>query len=125
MHRNRREGLDVQRVEHRDGGDVPALLEELAGAEHALRHHAGDGRDDAAAGEQLTHKQVQRARKGRQLTLRMMMKLTRILNEVIPANLPEEKRKGFTPYLHRDLFTYAKGYDAGRADPNAEILESA
>ncbi len=75
----------------------------------------------ASASEQLTHKQVQRARKGRQLTLRMMMKLTRLLNEVIAEDLPEEKRMAFTPYLHRDLFTYAKGYDAGRPDPNVTI----
>ena len=78
----------------------------------------------AAASEQLTHKQVQRARKGRQLTLRMMMKLARNLNEVIAENLPEEKRKEFTPYVHRDLFTYAKGYDASRPDPNAALTES-
>jgi len=77
----------------------------------------------SAASEQLTHKQVQRARKGRQLTLRMMMKLTRILNEVITDALPEEKRKVFTPYLHRDLFTYAKGYEADRAEPNAGITK--
>jgi len=77
----------------------------------------------AAASEQLTHKQVQRARKGRQLTLRMMMKMTRLLNEVIAAGLSEEKRKSFTPYLHRDLFTYAKGHAAARPDPNAAIIE--
>lgn len=75
----------------------------------------------ASAGEQLTHKQLQRARKGRQLTLRMMMKITRLLNEVITADLPEEKRASFTPYLHRDLFTYAKGHDPARPDPNAAL----
>jgi len=75
----------------------------------------------AAASEQLTHKQVQRARKGRQLTLRMMMKLTRILNEVIADGLSVEKREAFTPYLHRDLFTYAKGHDPERPDPNADM----
>jgi len=79
----------------------------------------------AAAGEQITHKQVQRARKGRQLTLRMMMKLTRVLNGVILDGLPEEKREAFTPYLHRDLFTYAKGYDATRPDPNTALAPSA
>ena len=78
----------------------------------------------AAASEQLTHKQVQRARKGRQLTLRMMIKLTRLLNEVIAGGLPEEKRKWFTPYAHRDLFTYAKGYDAARPDPNAALTDA-
>ena len=78
----------------------------------------------AAASEQLTHKQVQRARTGRQLTLRMMMKLARNLNDVIVAGLPEQKRKAFTPYLHRHLFTYAKGYDAERPDPNAAMTET-
>ena len=78
----------------------------------------------AATGEQLTHKQVQRARKGRQLTLRMMMKLTRILNEVIMEGLPKEKRETFTPYHHRDLFTYAKGHDAARPDPNAALTDA-
>lgn len=77
------------------------------------------------ASEQLTHKQVQRARKGRQLTLRMMIKLTRILNEVISESLPEDKRASFKPYLHRDLFTYAKGYDPERHDPNSAIIEEA
>jgi hypothetical protein len=75
----------------------------------------------AGAEEQLTHKQVQRARKGRQLTLRMMMKLTRIINELIASKLAEEDRGAFSPYLHRDLFTYAKGHDPGRADPNAAL----
>lgn len=79
----------------------------------------------AASSEQLTHKQVQRARKGRQLTLHMMIKLTRLLNEVLAGGLPEETRKEFTPYLHRDLFTYAKGHDAARPDPNAAIIPQA
>ena len=78
----------------------------------------------AAAGEQLTHKQVQHARKGRQLTLRMMMKLTRLLNEAIVEDLPATQRERFTPYLHRDLFTYAKGHDPTRPDPNACLIES-
>lgn len=79
----------------------------------------------AAAAEQLTHKQVQRARKGRQLTLRMMMKLARLLNEVILEELSGPRRELFTPYLHRDLFTYAKGFDPDRPDPNARLPESA
>ncbi len=73
----------------------------------------------AAAGEQITHKHVRRAREGRQLTTRMMLKLTRILNEVVAAGMTDEERRDFTPYLHRDLFTYAKGRDAARPDPNA------
>jgi hypothetical protein len=69
--------------------------------------------------EQLNHKQVQKARKGRQLTLHMMMKITRTLNDAILARLPEAKRPDFQPYLHRHLFSYAKGHDATWTDPNA------
>jgi len=71
--------------------------------------------------EQLTHKQVQRARKGRQLTLHSMQKLTRALNEAVLGILPKEQRAGFVPYLHRQLFNYAKGYDAGWQDPNEPL----
>jgi len=39
--------------------------------------------------EQLTHKQVQRARKGRRLTLKMMQKVTETLNVTIWACLRE------------------------------------
>lgn len=77
-----------------------------------------------AAHEQITHKQIQRARRGRQLTLRMMMKLTRILNEILIAGLPDAKRVEFTPYLHRDLFTYAKGHVPGQPDSNASLAPS-
>jgi len=109
---------DPIKSENRDHGTQPL---------DAILHRWGltNAQLVAAASEQLTHKQVQRARKGRQLTLRMMMKLTRVLNEVISENLPEEKRQGFSPYLHRDLFTYAKGHDAARPDPNATIIEEA
>lgn len=109
---------DFSDSENRDHGPQPldAILQ---------RWGLSNAQFVAAASEQLTHKQVQRARKGRQLTLHMMIKLTRILNEVIATGLPEEKRKAFIPYLHRDLFTYAKGYDAARPDPNAAITEEA
>jgi hypothetical protein len=72
--------------------------------------------------EQLNHKQVQKARKGRQLTLHMMMKITRTLNEAILARLPEAKRPEFQPYLHRHLFSYAKGHDSTWADPNTDLF---
>lgn len=72
--------------------------------------------------EQLTHKQVQKARKGRQLTLRMMQKLTRTLNDAIFLNLPEERREAFAPYLHKHLFNYAKGHDPEWSDPNTELM---
>jgi hypothetical protein len=68
--------------------------------------------------EQLNHKQVQRARKGRQLTLHLMQKVTRAVNDAIFKSLPEAKRADFVPYLHRHLFNYAKGYDSSWSDPN-------
>jgi Mor family transcriptional regulator len=72
--------------------------------------------------EQLNHKQVQKARKGRQLTLTLMQKLMRTVNETIVAKLPKEQRPNFVPYLHKHLFNYAKGYDAAWVDPNEELM---
>lgn len=74
-----------------------------------------------ASVEQLSHKQVQKARKGRQLTLHLMQKITRALNDAVFSRLDKERRTAFTPYMHRHLFNYAKGYDAGWADPNAAL----
>ena len=75
-----------------------------------------------ASPEQLTHKQVQRARSGRQLTLAMMQKVARTLNIAIWNRLPKEQKEVFFEYLHRHLFNYAKGYDAAWADPNEALL---
>jgi hypothetical protein len=72
--------------------------------------------------EQLNHKQVQKARKGRQLTLNLMQKLMRAVNETILVKLPKEQRANFVPYLHKHLFNYAKGYDAAWVDPNEELM---
>lgn len=72
--------------------------------------------------EQLNHKQVQKARKGRQLTLHLMQKLMRALNETIVAKLPKEQAPAFVPYLHKHLFNYAKNHDAGWVDPNEELM---
>lgn len=72
--------------------------------------------------EQLNHKQVQKARKGRQLTLHLMQKVTRALNDAIFTRLPKDKRTEFEPYLHRHLFNYAKGYDPERTDPNEPLM---
>lgn len=72
--------------------------------------------------EQLNHKQVQKARKGRQLTLSLMQKLMRTVNEAIVAKLPKEHQPNFVPYLHKHLFSYAKGYDAAWVDPNEELM---
>jgi hypothetical protein len=72
--------------------------------------------------EQLNHKQVQKARKGRQLTLHMMQKVARTLNEAVVSRLPKEERANFSPYLHKHLFNYAKGHDPAWADPNDALL---
>jgi hypothetical protein len=72
--------------------------------------------------EQLNHKQVQKARKGRQLTLHLMQKLMRAVNETAVAKLPKEQQSVFVPYLHKHLFNYAKGYDAAWIDPNEELM---
>lgn len=79
----------------------------------------------AALPEQLTHKQVQRARTGRRLTLGMMQKVTRILNETVLSRLDAEATEGFRPYVHRDLFSYAKNYDPQWVDPNAALYPNA
>lgn len=73
--------------------------------------------------EQLTHKQVQRARKGRRLTLKMMQKVTRAFNVAIWHRLNKEQKEAYYEYMHRDLFNYAKGYDAGWVDPNTGLAE--
>lgn len=72
--------------------------------------------------EQLNHKQVQKARKGRQLTLHLMQKMMRALNDLIVAKLPKDDRAKFVPYLHKHLFNYAKAYDAAWVDPNNELM---
>lgn len=71
--------------------------------------------------EQLSHKQVQKARKGRQLTLHLMQKVARTLNEAILARLDKADRPTFSPYLHKHLFNYAKGHDPAWQDPNAAL----
>lgn len=75
-----------------------------------------------ASPEQLTHKQVQRARKGRMLTLAMMQKVARSLNIAIWYRLTKEERESYFEYLHRHLFNYAKGYDGAFGDPNLKLM---
>ena len=72
--------------------------------------------------EQLSHKQVQKARKGRQLTLHLMQKMMRALNEAALERVAKEERGNFTPYLHKHLFNYAKGYDTAWLDPNETLM---
>lgn len=74
-----------------------------------------------ASPEQLTHKQVQKARKGRLLTLNLMMKVNRAFNIAIWNRLDREQKEQFEEYPHRVLFSYAKGYEADVPDPNEEL----
>jgi hypothetical protein len=74
-----------------------------------------------ASPEQLTHKQVRRARMGRMLTLKMMMKMNRTLNLAIWNRLTAEEREVFFEYSHAHLFNYAKGYEAAWEDPNRDL----
>lgn len=69
--------------------------------------------------EQLSHKQVQKARKGRQLTLPMMQKVCRAFNIAIWNRLNKERKETYFEYMHRHLFNYAKGHEADWADPNS------
>lgn len=72
--------------------------------------------------EQLNHKQVQRARKGRQLTLHLMQKVARTLNDAILSRLTKEQRPHFIAYTHKHLFNYAKGHDTSWTDPNEALM---
>lgn len=72
--------------------------------------------------EQLTHKQVQRARKGRRLTLKAMMKVTRAFNVAIWHNLSKEEKEAYFEYGWKHLFNYAKGYEADWVDPNEDLI---
>lgn len=76
----------------------------------------------AVSTEQLTHKQVQKARQGRQLTLKLMQKVARALNVAIWNRLSKENKERFVEYIHRDLFNYAKGYNPAAKDPNEDLL---
>ncbi|TAE76208.1 MAG: hypothetical protein EAZ65_01955 [Verrucomicrobia bacterium] len=77
-----------------------------------------------ASTEQLTHKQVQRARGGRALTLPMMQKLARSLNIAVWYRLTKLERESYFEYLHKHLFNYAKNHDAAWQDPNRELMEA-
>ena len=73
--------------------------------------------------EQLTYKQIQRARKGRRLTLKMMQKVNRAFNVAIWYRLNEQQKEGYFEYMHKHLFNYAKGYDASFVDPNEALRQ--
>lgn len=79
----------------RDFGPQPldVLLEELGLENHALV---------AASTDQLTHKQVQKARKGRYITINIQRKILKALNAAVPAGEGGEK----TVYELGQLFNY-------------------
>lgn len=68
----------------RDFGPQPldAILAELGLENHALV---------AASTEQLTHKQVQKARKGRYVTINIQRKILKALNAAVPGGEDGQK----------------------------------
>jgi hypothetical protein len=72
--------------------------------------------------EQLNHKQVQKGRSGKRLTLHSMQKVTRAFNVAIWQRLDAPSKEAFEEYKHRQLFNYAKGYDAQATDPNEALM---
>lgn len=78
-----------------------------------------------ASTEQLNHKQVQKGRHGRQLTLHLMLKIARAFNAAAMERLPKEQQPAFKEYQHKHLFSYAKGHDPEAADPNEELPQPA
>ena len=74
--------------------------------------------------DQLNHKQVQKARKGRQLTLPMMQKVCRAFNIAIWQRLDKAQKEIYYEYMHRHLFNYAKGHEQNWADPNTGLYPS-
>jgi DNA-binding XRE family transcriptional regulator len=79
-----------------------------------------------ASTEQLTHKQVQRARSGRTLTLKMMQKLTRSLNVAVWYRLKNTERETYFEYFHKQLHDYILQVSlrAGRKDRDAWFTSS-
>jgi len=77
-----------------------------------------------ASPQQLTHKQLVRARNGRRLTLKMMIKVARTVNFAVWGRLTDEERETFTEYFPKHLFSYSKGWDGSEVDPNAGLYGS-
>ena len=102
-------------MEERDLGPQPlgAVMERWGLSNHDLVEDSP---------EQLTHKQIQRARTGRRLTLKMMMKVARSLNIAIWNRLANTHKETFVEYLPKDLFFYAKDYNPQKPDPNEAMI---
>ncbi len=73
--------------------------------------------------EQLTHKQVQRARTGRRLTLRMMQKVNRAFNIALWTRFTDEQKEAFVEYSTANLFSYSKGFQEDWKDPNQAMYD--
>ncbi|MCP5535666.1 MAG: hypothetical protein H7A51_05445 [Akkermansiaceae bacterium] len=102
-------------MEQRDLGPQPLdrMMDEWGISNHAMVD---------VSTEQLTHKQVQKARKGRRLTLKMMQKVTRAFNVTIWHRLNNQQKEAYYEYMHRELFNYAKGHDPQFEDPNRGLI---
>ena len=104
--------MDKQEINEREYG-----IQRLDALLHGWGLNNHDLVTEAGVEAQLTHKQVQRARTGRKLTLNMMKKVTEALNAAVAQRVLEEAEP--YAYQHRDLFSYAKGYSPTWQDPNA------
>lgn len=104
-------------MEERDLGTQPL---------EAIMHRWGVTNHDLVedSPEQLTHKQIQRAKAGRRLTLKMMMKVARSFNIAIWNRLSKANKETFVEYLHKDIFSYAKDYNPDKADPNEAMIQA-
>jgi membrane peptidoglycan carboxypeptidase len=104
-------------LEQRDLGIQPldAIMERWGVTNHDLVEDSP---------EQLTHKQIQRAKAGRRLTMKMMMKVARSLNIAIWNRLSKENKETFVEYLHKEIFSYSKDYNPDKSDPNEVMILS-
>jgi len=114
MNRLHASGMEI---EERDLGTQPleAIMQRWGMTNHDLVEDSP---------EQLTHKQIQRAKAGRRLTLKMMMKVARSLNIAIWNRLSKENKETFVEYLHKDIFSYSKDYNPDKADPNEAMIQA-
>lgn len=71
--------------------------------------------------EQLSHKQVGKARKGRRLTLHMMQKIARTVNFAIWGRLTNEEREEYEEYFPKHLFNYSKNWAEENVEFNAGV----
>ena len=99
----------------RNHGEQP--LDELMKRWHLTNHDLVE-----ISPEQLTHKQVQKARQGRQLTLKMMQKVCRALNVAIWERLTPMQKEQYFEYMHKHVFSYARGHDPAWKDPNMDMM---